>query len=263
MTKVVICILSILLFLAIVYIILFHLHYFLFLSHDYYKLIPCEKIKINDEDEYFPKILVQTISDKSKIPEKVFENIKKYASDFKHVIFDDEDCINFIKEHYPEEVLEAFNRLSIGAHKADLFRYCYLYINGGLYADIKTEFVKPVSSVFHTNKLTVVMGSEYIHFNTIYNGIIYSKPRHPIFLELISHIVHVSKQSNFNYLVFCNHFYKIINRYHDGDYYKLYEKCSSSDSSKCHDGFDRYKLCCNIYDGDEIVIKGRYSDYPW
>jgi hypothetical protein len=22
-------------------------------------------------------------------------------------------------------------------------------------------------------------------------------------------------------------------------------------------------LCCNIFDKDEIVIKGRYSDYPW
>ena len=262
MTKLVITILSVLLFLAIVYIIIFQSRNFIF-QFQSYKLISLIRIKDKNINQDIPKILMQTISDKSKIPEKVFKNVQKYAGDFKHVIFDDDDCINFIKEYYPQEVLETFNRLKIGAHKADLFRYCYLYINGGLYADIKTEFIKPVSSVFSRQKLTVVVGSVIVDSKNIYNGVIYTQPRHPIFLELISHIVHTSKQTNFDYLIFCNHFYKILKRYEDDDYYEFNEKCSSSDSSKCYDGFDRHKLCCNIFDKDEIVIKARYSDYPW
>lgn len=38
--------------------------------------------------------------------------------------------------HFPSEVLEAFDILIPGAFKADLFRYCVLFIYGGVYADV-------------------------------------------------------------------------------------------------------------------------------
>ena len=243
MTKSIIILLSILIFITIVYC----------------NIDPDEGI---NDDKIVPKILVQTVSDKSRIPNKVFQNIKKYASDFKHVIFDDNECVDFIKSNYKREVLETFHRLKNGAHKADLFRYCYLYLNGGLYVDIKTEFIKPLSSVFHRQNLTLVLGSDITPGEKlIYNGVIYTNPKHPIFLELINHMVEISKYQSYDYLIFCRHFYKLLKSYND--YHLFYEKCSSSDSSKCYDGFDKYHYCCNIFDNDDIVIKTRYSDYPW
>jgi len=263
----IIIVLSILLFLTSLFIILLNSYYYFFFPYPYphYKIISLSEINHSNHSNYkiIPKILIQTVLDKSKIPEKVFQNINKYASDFKHVIFENNDCIKFIKENYPSQVLETFHRLKNGAHKADLFRYCYLYINGGLYADIKTEFIKPVSSVFFRNKLTIVLATPLNVVKTIYNGVIYTQPRHPIFLELISHMIEISKHKFYHYLIFCKHFFDILNKYNDEDYYLLNEKCSIMDSSKCHDGFDKRGVCSNIYDKDEIVIKTRYSDYPW
>jgi hypothetical protein len=44
--------------------------------------------------------------------------------------------------------------------------------------------------------------------------------------------------------------------------YIFKEKCSN-DSNLCHDGLDKYNLCCWIYDKNTRIIKTRYSDYPW
>ena len=45
-----------------------------------------------------------------------------------------------------------------------------------------------------------------------------------------------------------------------GGVYVLKQRCSH-DAGACHDGLDRYGLCCYIYDGDDAVVKVRYSDY--
>jgi mannosyltransferase OCH1-like enzyme len=72
---------------------------------------------------------------------KVVENIKTNNPKFEHYLFDDNDCRVFIKEKFPEEVLDAYDRLIPGAYKADLWRYCVLYIHGGIYMDIKFKCV--------------------------------------------------------------------------------------------------------------------------
>lgn len=63
--------------------------------------------------------------------------LRKQNPEFKHCLFDDTMCRNFIKEHFDDSVLWAFDKLKPGAYKADLWRYCVLYIHGGIYLDIK------------------------------------------------------------------------------------------------------------------------------
>ena len=31
----------------------------------------------------------------------------------------------------------------------------------------------------------------------------------------------------------------------------------------CYDGFDRYNLCCHVYDKGKAIFKSRYADFPW
>ena len=59
---------------------------------------------------------------------KAVEIIKKMKPAFEHHLFDDDDCREFIKNNFPEVVLEAFDNLIPGAYKADLFRLCILFI---------------------------------------------------------------------------------------------------------------------------------------
>ena len=83
-------------------------------------------------DKRIPKIIHCTHYNKSIIPIKVWYNLYKYANDYKVNYYSDKDCINFLKEYFPPEIHKIFIRLKTGAHKADLFRYCVLYIKGGV-----------------------------------------------------------------------------------------------------------------------------------
>lgn len=221
-----------------------------------------------------PKIIVSTYYDKNKIPQKVYDNIKKYAPNYKLIIYDDNDIKIFLKKYYSKNVLDCFNQL-VGAHKADLFRYCYLYKFGGIYIDIKTELIKDINEIFNKNiDLYTVLS---INKNTIYQGIIYSKKKNPIFKKLISYIVSVKKPIlKKDYLIFTYDFYtklkeiSLNNNLINGEnqcingkkFYLFKEKCNRNPYD-CKDKLDRYGLCCYIFDNQDKIIKNRYSDFPW
>jgi mannosyltransferase OCH1-like enzyme len=59
-------------------------------------------------------------------------------SDWEYKFYDDEDAKAFLSLHFPGEISEAFNAIIPGAFKADLLRYCLLFIYGGVYADVDT-----------------------------------------------------------------------------------------------------------------------------
>ena len=67
-----------------------------------------------------------------KMRERV-ELLKAQNPRFNHHLFDDNDCREFIKTHFKPDVLDAYDKLIPGAYKADLWRLCVLFINGGIY----------------------------------------------------------------------------------------------------------------------------------
>ena len=100
----------------------------------------------------------------------------KNNPEFKHYLYDDDDCRNFIKNSFPIQVLNAFDSLVPGAYKADLWRYCILYINGGIYF-----------------KLIALTEREYFVNDRprkcMYNALIVVKPFNKIMLNCINRIV--------------------------------------------------------------------------
>ena len=50
---------------------------------------------VTENHNYIPKILFTTYYKKSKIPQKVFDNIKKYSNNYTHIIFDDQQGYDF------------------------------------------------------------------------------------------------------------------------------------------------------------------------
>lgn len=216
------------------------------------------------------RCLFQTYVDKSKIPQEVFDNIKLYAPEYTHVVMDDYDLSEFIYSYFDSSVLYTFHNLRSGAHKADLARYCLLYIYGGLYMDIKTELIGNLSDIFKDpNTLYTVLSYKS---EQIYQGIISSPPKNPFFLSLIDYVVRT--QNPWDYLGFCKDFYfqikadskqKVLPGENKGSqpYYLFSEKCTSATENMCHDGLDRYGFCCYVWDGDKPIIKTRRASYPW
>jgi len=220
-----------------------------------------------------PLILFQTYHNIEKIPKKVYENIKTYACDYQHIIFDDAECVSFLAKYYHKTVTDTFHLLK-GAHKADLFRYCILYIYGGIYMDIKTQLIHPISEIVPTTTFTKPMIYSVLSSDLlIYNGIIASTPRNPIFMDLIYQITQHGRP--FDYFSFIKYFTQSIEKdtnsqIHVGanfgsvsDYY-LFSEVITKNPEDCVDGLDRYGFCSQIYDTNQRnVFKTRYSDFPW
>ena len=171
--------------------------------------------------------------------------------------------VNYINKYFNDIVLNSFKKLKLGAHKADLWRYCKLYVDGGVYLDIKTKCKKDLEKIFINYKKPTwyAVYSDHI-WPHMYNGIIASPPRNPIFLRLINYIV--NNDDNPKYVDYCNdmlnNILKMYNtqlpkKYVENSKSKLvlmFEKCDSDSECKKskQNKLDRYGHCCNIYKND-------------
>ena len=127
------------------------------------------------------------------LPPKMQENmelLKSQNPEFKHHLYDDEMCREFIAKNFEENVLYSFDQLKPGAYKADLWRYCILYIYGGIYLDIKYFCCNKFKLKELTDKEYYVKDRKIngIHCG-IYNGLIVSLPYNTILLKTINTIV--------------------------------------------------------------------------
>ena len=120
-----------------------------------------------------------------KMRERV-ETLKRQNPRFNHYLYDDNDCREFIKTHFKSDVLEAYDRLIPGAYKADLWRLCILFINGGIYLDIKLNCI---------NGFKLIELTESEHFvldrppKTIYNALMACKKGNVFLYKCIRKIV--------------------------------------------------------------------------
>jgi mannosyltransferase OCH1-like enzyme len=105
---------------------------------------------------------------------------------FNYYLFDDNDCRNFIKDNFKEDVLKTFDTLIPGAYKADLWRYCVLYKKGGIYLDIKYRPFKNFKFINLTEKEHFVLDANNLH---IYNALMVCLPGNEILLKAINKIV--------------------------------------------------------------------------
>ena len=95
-----------------------------------------------------PRIIHQTYKT-SRLPYELTENVEKLKRmnpTFEYRFYNDEDCVNFIKDNYPEEKLKLYLSIndSYGPAKADYFRYLLMYKVGGVYLDIKSSTTTPL-----------------------------------------------------------------------------------------------------------------------
>ena len=151
-----------------------------------------------------PTFLFQTWSTKHlpRYMKACVSRLKQQNPEFKHVLYDDEDCRQFIKENFEEDVLEAFDTLVPGAYKADLWRYCILYKKGGIYLDIKYECYKGFKLATLLDKPHYVSDrKEYAEpgKSLVYNGFIVSPANNPVLKECIQRIVKHVKEKDFRY----------------------------------------------------------------
>jgi hypothetical protein len=162
------------------------------------------------------------------------EKLKSANPEFKYSLYDDADCRSFIEANFDPEVVYAYDSLLPGAFKADLWRYCVLYKNGGFYVDIKFMCEPGFSLMEMTSdnetfvldrpspyillpvqqELQELQSPNYYKYlkeitskeNTwkngqvgLYNAVIASIPNNPILYECIQEIVKNVKNKSYGY----------------------------------------------------------------
>lgn len=175
------------------------------LSDNYFVAGDQVKEGFQGESDTIPLNLFQTWFTKD-LPHNMKKNVdelRKRNPEFKYALYDDDDCRDFINQYFDSSVVNAYDRLIPGAYKADLWRYCVLYIHGGIYLDIKMRCVGDFKLIELTDKEHYVKDIDAPHFIPhnvgIYNAVMIQKKKNPLMMDCILQIV---KNVNDNYYGF-------------------------------------------------------------
>ena len=161
-----------------------------------------------------PKVIFQT--SKYKLESYVKDMILELCPGWTHLHFTDDDIITFFRDNPLEEfpdIESKFHNFSCGAHRADLFRYYFLYLNGGVFLDSDAMLENNISTILQDYKLVFVQSP--IHPKPhIFNGFICCEPRHEILFNALSHMYNFNVK-NPPYHIFCEELYKIVFKFVD------------------------------------------------
>ena len=94
-----------------------------------------------------PKIIWQTnYTNKVSLPIKAAWCWNRLLSiSYQYCFHSTEDRLTFVEQNFPGKPTELYNRLTIGAAQADVWRLMVLYKHGGVYMDIDSHFVWPLN----------------------------------------------------------------------------------------------------------------------
>jgi mannosyltransferase OCH1-like enzyme len=163
-----------------------------------------------------------------------------------HTLWFDEQIVEFLRSNFTPEVLEAYQKVKPLAFKADLARYCILYVYGGWYFDLFVEvknaeildsFNAETNFIFFREVPVPPFGSIYAAVNTLFWV---KDPGNPILKNVINECVKNIQAESYN-----NHPFDItgpmvfgreITKYQllNDDYRFLMGECQLIDSKPSH-----------------------------
>ena len=148
-----------------------------------------------DPERNIPRIVHQTwfepvTSDKYPNMSRLIESWKR--SGWQYHFWDDNSAAAFLSTHFPPEIREAYDSILPGAFKADLFRYCVLLIQGGIYADMDVMLESNLDAAVPPDVGFMVPvdapGIKPDKRMCLWNGFIASAPGHPYLSRVIERV---------------------------------------------------------------------------
>jgi mannosyltransferase OCH1-like enzyme len=159
--------------------------------HD--KILECESIQNGYK---IPNIIHQTFCSKYLPLEiaNVIKDNKKICKNCKFIFYDDEDCELLIKNNFNDEIYNAYKKINpcYGAMRADFFRYCVLYLYGGIYLDIKSKIIFPIFKIINKDDICILdipradLEPWRTNCPTYEQWLLIFSPRHPYLLSTIN-----------------------------------------------------------------------------
>jgi hypothetical protein len=142
------------------------------------------------------------INDTNKLPDEFpklhiicTEQIKKLYPNEEYHLYSGEELEEIIENNFEHDVFTAYKKLRPYACKADLARYCLLYLYGGLYIDLNSYFINTIPNLdqleFFAFRDKPKASKQYW---AVHNGIMYSLKKSKILKNSIDLIVKNCKE---------------------------------------------------------------------
>jgi len=177
-------------FVILLFIIIMYFSYILCKSKEHFEnKIPLNLFNTWETHELLPKM------------KENVEKLKERNPEFNYYLYDDNECREFIKNNFDESVVNAYDSLIPGAYRADLWRYCILYIYGGVYLDIKFCTINDFKLINLTDKEYFVRDIEKSGHG-IYQAFIVAMPGNKKLYNTIQKIVENVKNKFYGHSCF-------------------------------------------------------------
>ena len=121
-------------------------------SNENYKIFELDvSIKLEKTNLFYeqliPKVIIQTAYNNKCANVLHYNSVMSFLElnpEYEYKFFDHSECREFIKQNLNTITLDAYDLLVPDEFKQDLFKYCYLYKNGGCYFDSNMVLTKPL-----------------------------------------------------------------------------------------------------------------------
>jgi mannosyltransferase OCH1-like enzyme len=172
---------------------------------------------------HVPNVICQTLNEDivGEMHFQTVNHLKAMNPEFDYQFFDAPMRRNFIKSNFDQMVLEVYDGLVSGAFKADVFRYCWLYVCGGVYIDCKMINRTPLRDFIADQE--VYLCKDRIP-NAYQNCFIAASPKNESILQCIRECVNRFESK-------INHRVSFGSLYHTGPY--LFYSCMKKFSPDC------------------------------
>jgi len=163
-----------------------------------------------DKSAVIPKIIHQTWKTKN-IPTDHGDpdSWKRLNPDWEYKLWTDTDMLSFMEREFPE-LVTLYLGYPQNIQRADLFRYCVIWKEGGIYADIDTDCCSSLTPLERESRIVVCeeprshgetgevpRGQLPLHFN----GVFASPSGHPFWPFLINKLKRVSRRVVQNFVL--------------------------------------------------------------
>ena len=144
-----------------------------------------------------PKTIFQTWKTQN-LPKKVSElhsKMLRLNPEYQHIIYTDSQMDDYMHSNTDGDLKKVYFKLNNIVAKADLWRYTVLLNEGGIYLDIDSEIVKPLSKLISTNDRAIITAERnkdlFVQWALIF------EKGHPILSRTLENIISAVQKEKF------------------------------------------------------------------
>ena len=162
---------------------------------------------------------------KDPIPDHAVEQIRNLSVGWDYESFDDDSMMQYlINNPIPEfpDIIEKISAYERGAHKVDLFRYYYLYLNGGIFIDSDMMILEEMSKILKDYDFVSILAdnqnNQVENSRMVMNGFLACNKNDPIIYDALVDAYSLNPSPEYlrdDTLGICRNLYEIYQKHKD------------------------------------------------